>query len=515
MRDESITQERYRETKDMVDTIIKDGDYRFSEEPYYDPGITVLEVLRVMFAYTMAKSSKKLRSRDKIESQVDKNGIQEWLYWVHLTRNGGADNGYGHFIKTPESYPKSPGIARWVRFGMYMYNGQISGPGRNNLYYNRMLKRFQEQRCQFDDAIIDRLTKDIAKGIREGATPGLVIPDIAQIRAGVKDLMKEGHCNSMADISIPFGAVGATMALQHDPFVFGDGDIVKQARTQAEESARFRMLSDIVTSIVSNAKWPEDARYEVTFSVTGETCENVEDHDTMRRVVIQLRFRQFDHLLEAQDVIHYLGSMDYSADLTPDELVEEFMSHKDRGTLLKDEIAKTAEREAGKMARRMRKSEKIGQGNMGVDHVAVHLLELVRETDPEAHKEITAGRRTSISLPLEVLKGFIGGRSPSGNAVSKRKRNKENISFILHEGEMRSRFHINDDVYWDKGRMRIGEIPETAMRGLVGKPAREVIDHPIADLLGTVSRAYPASRGEYTWITFTPLIKTTAVPVPA
>ena len=50
-----------------------------------------------------------------------------------------------------------------------------------------------------------------------------------------------------------------------------------------------------------------------------------------------------------------------------------------------------------------------------------------------------------------------------------------------------------------------------AMAGLIGKPARAVVDHPIADLLGTVSKAYPARWGDSTWITFTPLIETTSV----
>ena len=79
MRDSGITQERYRETKAMIDDIIVDGDYRRSDEPYYDPDVTMLEVLRVMFAYNMAKSSKKLRSREQLESFVDKEGIRTWL----------------------------------------------------------------------------------------------------------------------------------------------------------------------------------------------------------------------------------------------------------------------------------------------------------------------------------------------------------------------------------------------------------------------------------------------------
>ncbi|WP_298842286.1 hypothetical protein [uncultured Salinicola sp.] len=511
MRDSGITQERYRETKAMIDDIIVDGDYRRSDEPYYDPDVTMLEVLRVMFAYNMAKSSKKLRSREQLESFVDKEGIRTWLDWVHKTRNGGVDNGYGHLIESPESYRHSPGITRWVSFGMFMHNGQISGPGRTDLYYNRILKRFQEQRCRFDDDIVTSMTHDIERGVREGATPGLVIPDIKQIRENFQDLMKESYRNSMADVRIPFGARGATMSLQHDPFLFGYGDLVKQARIQTSESERFRMLSDTITDIVSTAKWPDDARYEVTFSVTGATCGEADDADATRRMVIQLRFRQLDHLLESRDIIHYLGGMDYSIDLTAGQLVEKFMSQKDRGTLLSDEIAKTAKREASKMARRKRKADRIGSGNIDVDHVAVHLLDLVKQYNPEAHEEITAGRRVSIGLPLDMLEGFIGGRSPKDNAKSRKKRKKENISFILHEGQMRSRFHINDDIYWDKGRMKVGRLPETAMAGLIGKPARAVVDHPIADLLGTVSKAYPARWGDSTWITFTPLIETTSV----
>ena len=511
MIDRNITQERYRETKEIVDRLILDADYVHSDEPYYDPDITMLEVLRIMFAYNMAKSAKKQRTEEQLRSFIDKKGIQAWLTWVHGTRDGGVDNGYGHLIESPESYAKSPGITRWTHFGVHTLNAAVSGPGRTTLYYNQVHKSFQETPCRLDADIIDNMCREIEKACTRAAVAGLIVPKAAIMARNLMDLMADRNRNSMAAIRIPITGTGGTMLINHDPFAFQPTELARRAEVQATSAPLLEPMRKEIETIVDCARWPEGFSKEVVLTVSGSLYGDDAATGAQRRVNIALRFDQVDHRLERSVVDMNLGTLDYESKDSAQRILERFRTCVKYRKKLTDEIKKTAKREATKAARRTRKAEKIGAGNLDIDHVARHLLGILKDHDADKHERVLRGEAVNVKIPLEELEGFIRGRSPAENARSKRKRTTETVSFKLEEGQMRARFHINDEYYWDKTRLRVGALPETALAGLPGKPARAVVDHPIADLLGPVSRAYKATWGEYSWITFTPIIQTTAV----
>lgn len=511
MIDRNITQERYRETKEIVDRLILDADYVHSDEPYYDPDITMLEVLRIMFAYNMAKSAKKQRSEEQLRSFVDKKGVQAWLTWVHGTRNGGVDNGYGHLIESPESYTKSPGITRWTHFGVHTLNAMVSGPGRTALYYNQVRKSFQEAPCRLEPDIVDDMCREIEKACARAASTGLIVPSAEIMARDLKDLMADRNRNSMAAIRIPFAGEGGTMLINHDPFSFQPAGLARRAEVQAYSAPRLEPMRKEIETIVDSARWPEGFSKEVVLTVSGALYGDDAATGAQRRVNIALRFDQVDHRLERNVVDMHLGMLDYESKDSAQRILERFRTSVKYQRKLVDEIEKAAKREAVKAARRLRKAEKIGAGNLDIDHVARHLLGILKDHDAGKHEKVLRGEAVNVKIPLGDLEGFVRGRSPAENAKSKRKRTTETVAFKLEEGQMRARFHINDDYYWDKTRLRVGALPETTLAGLLGKPARAVVDHPIADLLGPVSRAYRAKYGGYSWITFTPIIETTAV----
>lgn len=514
MIDRDIRQERYRETKEIVDEVIVDGDYERHAEPYYDPSITMLEVLRIMFAYNLAKRYKSLRSREQITTFIDPRGIRDWLEWVHRTRNGGVDNGYGYTIETPESYSESPGIARWTHFGVHMADGIVSGPGRTTLWFNRITGSFQETPCRMDDEMIRDLAREARSAAGRVAPEGLVIPSDASIAKDLIDRMVDQERSSLISLRMGFEGTGGPMLINHSPFSFEPIGIGRNAMLSAYEAPRLEDLRRRVQAIVELARWPEDVKREILLSV--DKVPNGGD-SRMLRAGIVLRFTQPDHMLVPRVVDQHLGSLDYDPKWTPTRILSEFDSKMAYvNQTLAMEIEKDCRREADKTRRRRKKASDIGEGNLLMDHVARHMLGILAQHDEAKHAEVMAGRAAIVKLPLGSLEGFLRGRSPRQTAsgrnppVKRKPRKTETISFSIEEAQMRARFHINDDVYWDRTRLRVGALPEAVLASLPGRPAREVLDHPLADLLGPVKRAYRVSYNKkFCWISFEGMIEKT------
>jgi len=508
MIDRNILQERYRETKDIIDEVIVDTDYERHSEPYHDPSTTMLEVLRIMFAYNLAKRYKSLRSREQIASFVDPEGIREWLDWVHQTRNGGADNGYGHVINSPDSYSKSPGIKPWTHFGVHELDGLVSGPGRTALWYNRITGSFQEAPCRLDPEMIRDMTREANAAARRIASEGLKVPSAASMAADLTDTMSDRDRNSEAAIRLGFTGIGGSMLIHHSPFAFDASGFGREVMLQAHESPRLEALRRRIDGIVESAKWPEETKREILITV-GPVPHGADSK--MLRASIILRFDQPDKMLETRVVDQHLAAIDYDPKWSPERILEEFegkVLYKNH--TLVTEMEKDCLREAATTRRRINKARTIGEGKLRIDHVARHMLEILADHDPKKHAEVLAGKAANIQLPLGTLEGFLRGRSPREGSRHRKPKKTETISFQIAEGQIRTRFHITDDVYWDRTRLRVRTMPEAVLTALPGRPARDVLDHPLADLLGPVNRAYKVSHNrEFCWISFESMLEIT------
>ncbi len=149
--------------------------------------------------------------------------------------------------------------------------------------------------------------------------------------------------------------------------------------------------------------------------------------------------------------------------------------------------------------KRKSNSKKYGD-TIRIDFIAARMIEIAKKHDPKIGEKILKKGKCKVKVKAEDISVFCKGKADSKDQVT--------LLFNASEGVIKVTFDLNEEIKWAKTRMFVPPMPSVVMASLVGGPAREVIDHPIADLLGTVARAYPGpSYKKGTWLTFKPLIQ--------
>lgn len=496
MIDAGIKEANYRHTKAIVDELIKDKDFRHSDEPYHDDRVTWLEVLRISYAHYMAASSSKLRTEKDLEKHIDREGIQTWLDWVHAAQNGGIDDGY-NIITVCDNYRHSPGIKRWKSFSTMRFDGSVRGAGKRVIYFNKIKGTFQDELPVADYEVKQIISSKVQKALDMPAHAGASF-DLGKGKFGLR---------VMARINLET-AEGVNGAVWHSPFAFDEIDLTKRIDEALRILNRLGPLAKMAREDIRAGGWPDEEPVKIVFHA--ETNKQNED-----QVTIHMQNEQYGHDLNATEQTRHVGRLTIPFGTPDDEIIKLYNTpptpaHR-AGNTLADAVLDSARIEANKLKRRASRLSRNGEGNIEIDGVAAHILDLVVKHHPEKREEILSGKTVTVRMPVEAYEGFVTGRRPKGDEDRPR-RDTESVAFKLDEGKLRVRVHLSDHAFWDRTRLLVHGLPQTVLASLTGKNARELMDHPITNLLGTVRSAYkPKHSEEKAWISFNPLNEMIAI----
>ena len=493
MFDNQITQAGYREYKTIVDDLIRDEDYQYSAEPYHDPAVTVLEVLRVALAYHLARRYKKMRSKDQVSELITPDDLQVYLHWVHHIRiRGAATIGKITYTKI-DYYPKSPGIKGWKTFGLMKFCGYINSVPKDAIYYNYVRKRFQETKPQYDEELVDHMVSQIAQGLIWSIGKGA--PSSTEIRQTINHLLEDDYTNNVATVRLDYPSLTIATEAYYDPFNFSRETLAQDVSFQISKSVNLLLLKKIIEEFVSLYPWPvERPRVSFHTSIT-------DDNNFKTKVII--RFDGYDNSLKIVPHTVYLGTVPYDKNDDAAGIAACLEYSKYSGWTPKQQIIGAIANESKKMKTRANKVKSIGTGKINIDGVAAYALEIVRQHSEQFYEDILNHKVAYVKLPLDAVSQFI---VPSTKKRSNINKKNARISFSIANGEMRASFYITSDILWDKRRLLVGGLPQSVLATLVGKPARAVIDHPIADHLGSVKKIVKHKHINSYWISFAPKI---------
>ena len=145
--------------------------------------------------------------------------------------------------------------------------------------------------------------------------------------------------------------------------------------------------------------------------------------------------------------------------------------------------------QSGHYKKRSKKKQEITQGTIRIDRVAQHVLSLVEKHEPSDFQRIMRDGYGKTTLPYSVLEGFIKQKKYKTKKGQIKNKKNEPFSFKTKEGEMQVVFDLAPQMKWDGNKLHIPEQPETILSHFEGRPAKEVVEHPIAEMLGTVKKA--------------------------
>ena len=137
--------------------------------------------------------------------------------------------------------------------------------------------------------------------------------------------------------------------------------------------------------------------------------------------------------------------------------------------------------------KRRREKQNNAEGHIHIDRVSQEMLAIIDRLDPGKGQDIRLGKLKNFKLKVSDGGDFFSGHSTQ---TKDGKTNMKMVSFRIRDGEFHVRVELSDGHVWENDRLMIHpEIPETLVASLKDKAASEVIDHPIAALLGPVKSA--------------------------
>lgn len=147
------------------------------------------------------------------------------------------------------------------------------------------------------------------------------------------------------------------------------------------------------------------------------------------------------------------------------------------------------------------------KGEIRIDRVSQAVLKIIDKLNPEKGQAIREGRIKNFKLRIDEGGEFFAGHPPRKD----HKINRIMVSFRVRDGEFHVRVELSDDHLWENDRLIIHSgMPEVMVASLKGRPANEIIDHPIAAMLGPVKVAQNVARR--TEIRFEKIIDNMAYP---
>lgn len=487
--DRLMTDARYVHAKAIVDNLIIDEDYEYADEPYFDNRVTWIEVLRIAYASYMANTSEKLRTIAQLKKQINKESLQEWLKWSNGIRKGTIT---AHFGATEDlrNYRKSPGINRWQSLYASNYDSNVRTCGNHKIGFNRFIGQFSDKPFEIDDKITNIAKSEIMEIVRSYRDDFSL--EIKKNKANLNIYLSKG----VGENRIVTKTTIQAFSLHPEQY--------RHIHHVAKHIDMFENLPKMVREDFILGGWPEDREFVPVFTLNEYTTGNPQGQmETRVNIHLKAEYEGIGHKLKSEPFVEGLGFINIPA-MDADEFLKEY--HCSASGITRSNTSKNTQtlmssvQAAGRLAStRLRKREKIlknnGKDALEIDAVTTHLMGLVEKYYPEKIEKIHTQTTTPVKMKLEEFEGFIKGKG---------KRKKETINFGISEGKLTSRVYITDKILWERGKILVPPMPKTMMIAITGKQAREVVEHPIADLLGKVKRVYPVSFDENmgTWISF-------------
>lgn len=544
-RQDNISAPFYPETKKIIDALMPDEIFESHELRISGTQFTWLEMLRTVFAIAISTKYKKQYTQEKIEEMLSLSDVQDWLDWIWQTMNGGAQTG-NMTVNTPFSrYSQSPGLAfiKWMT--VTEYGQEIYGSGLKSIYIDKIrgifsdtpnqihdeAKRAIEKDIQdaqkitrdylerraltkiyaykwhegtFPDHIYGRETRDLIVDMLGGdyeAKTLLSLDNGQEIEEMMKSLSTSYDPSSLAytiqteGVRVLQGRAnvrlttpnGTEIDVSVNPFGFDPGQDRKQLCEAMILSEYIEPLARQIEEDLANTQWGQEEELKASFIITISSMnfryQFTAPEPPKITITPRIRCKQITGTLIEKD--YAIGSSGISFSIGSEENVDDIYKHVRSSQFSKslqtpqDKLLESIEKEYKKKKGRQKKIAKLGEATIELDKVAAWMLEIARKADPKAVDELLSRKTNSVivKIPKDMLAGFCG--TPKKTVK---------VTFSMTEGLMLTKFDLKPGLTWDKRRLIVPLIPDTLKTGLKGMPARDVVEHPISDMLGPVKR---------------------------
>ena len=136
-------------------------------------------------------------------------------------------------------------------------------------------------------------------------------------------------------------------------------------------------------------------------------------------------------------------------------------------------------------------------GKLLIDKVAKEMLLIIDKINPQDGIDIRLRQKKISKIKVENGGSFFAGHSKHKNSIIITKP----IFFRIKDGIFTTKVELDESVTWDHDCLKIKPIiPRTITASLKDKLASEIIDHPIADMIGSVKSA--KNKSDHTEVKF-------------
>lgn len=488
MTDAGIELPAYRPIREAIDRIITD-DLRHSDLQMHDLPVTWLEALRTSLGVSLARRSGPMPDQDAIATMIDLDGIQEWLDFLVQVGSGGAKTIGGECL-TQESYGRNPGIRGWERITAYSFSGSFNGGPGSVIHWDRLRSTFRDEHPVVDEEVLDMIVDELDPMVRATGAR-LILPETPG---------RHGH----VAIRVEFPN-GRETAVSGQPFALSTTTLMQDADVAFRLMPQIGPLARAMEKIIAESGWPSERTCRPAFSFHRSGMPNT---TKIERMTIGIEFDSIAANLEEIEDRRHIATIDLPDGAGADQMVAAFETNTVTGGTGVHLLKHGLKIEIATLRKRAKRVGELGEGKIYADSIAHRILSIVAEHMPERMDDVLSGKRKKLTIPVEAYGGLVTGRIPNAkpDKPTKARKKTEGVSFSLQDGRLRCRISLSDDVSWQVNRMLVSGLPTAVMKAVIGRSAREIMDHPIADLLGPVTNAYPHARNmRQTWLTFEPV----------
>jgi len=475
----------FERTKALVDQALEGRNFGYADIRFLWPETTWLEAMKTLIAYSLCKNRKTNLTLEKVSASLDPAGLQSALSWAHemfFVQKKHTDEQYTGYSYFSGSFGllKKTGLRLAPRYG-------ITG-GATTIFWNRESECFQEARPSCDPwkgEFSEMIGQAISMARSSMEHPDLAVEVGPVIQSEVDALQATVYAgHKRLPLLLTYHPLGV-------PYDRGE----EVSRIQAAVSAFLRGLSrlgivrDALEARIDDADLPADIRPDVVFQLNRSADEEF-------WVTVTLHGHRMSHSMTIEESRDYGGHFDLEEDPTS----EDSSCDNILANLLREEGSfQSSLRIMKQRQKTMTRRAKAYDGEVQVEAVARHVIDMISKTDPSIAQQILECQVKQVRVDKRHLAGFLSGRelNSKGNP-----RAKESFSFSLSEGMITVKMHLADGVRWEKKRLYVGSMPDSVRSAIIGRDASEVADHPISKLLGKVKTAKPCPRTLGTWISF-------------
>lgn len=468
----NISNENYHIARERMNKIIKPENFACANT-MFNEDMSWYELMVTLCTYHISAHTKYVPLEKTIKKTIDINAFNKFLNKIamNLNKDGKCYD-----------YEKGSLLGENKNIRLHTRNQAIIKIEKSTLYYDPINKCLTDEMPQITNDIVskikNKITNEIQSLINKEKNKKKIdklknIIDVVNNNSKVKIFNRNLHYMNNNFVLI-MNLHGMNIKNYYNIFSIKEENLSKNLNLSDESIENIKYAYDIIDNLLKNSDPKNILKLKNYISINNDISFvseiNKYDYD---RDLIKKRM-MLDNV--------YYNIFNENSKKTKKEIIDHIFHGKLNPSY--ENKYKKIERYIEESLKKHDKSLKIIEkfdNKLRVDKITEHMLNILKDNGKFNKRELLSKAYKSYKVPIEALNGFC--------SIKNVKKDKK-ISIIIHvsQGIIKSSFRLTDNIEIKKNEIILDyAVPKTILSTLVGKDAKEVIDHPINKLLGPVT----------------------------